>query len=101
MYKIGIHGATGRVGSNLVKLISSDEELEISYAYSRSINNDLIELCRTSDIIIDFSYKDSLENLLDAALDHNIPLVIGTTGYSDKQKEEIISASKNIAILYR
>ena len=100
MYKIGIHGATGRVGKNLVKSVNNDKELELSYAYSRSGNNDLSELCGSSDAIIDFSYKDSLENLLDAALENEVPLVIGTTGYSDEQKEKIIETSKKIAILY-
>jgi 4-hydroxy-tetrahydrodipicolinate reductase len=98
MYKIGVHGATGRVGKKICEFLEQDKEAVLSYAYSRS--EDLALLFELSDIVIDFSVKDALNSLLNQALTAKKPLVIGTTGFSDLQKDALNEASREIPILY-
>ena len=52
------------------------------------------------DVIIDFSSKDVLEELLDFALKNRIPIVIGTTGYSEKQLKKIKESANVIPIFF-
>lgn len=51
-----------------------------------------------ADVIIDFSYPDQLDSLLTYAFDHQIPLVLATTGYTLQQEQVILSASEKLPI---
>lgn len=52
-----------------------------------------------ADLIIDFSSPEGTKTALAAALEHSLPLVIGTTGLSEKLKQDIQEASFKIPIL--
>ncbi|MGN0995666.1 MAG: 4-hydroxy-tetrahydrodipicolinate reductase [Candidatus Ventricola sp.] len=52
------------------------------------------------DAAVDFSYPGSLTMLLESAVRRRLPLVIGTTGLSDAQGEQIRSASAQIPIVW-
>jgi 4-hydroxy-tetrahydrodipicolinate reductase len=99
--KIGVHGVTGRMGKQVINLISQDSELELCSQYSRSGDYDSLEtLCNSSKVIIDFSLPAALPALLKMAVKYNSKLVIGTTGLTEKLYDEIKQASKLIPILY-
>ena len=53
-----------------------------------------------ADIIIDFSHTSMLDGLLDFAVKNNIPAVIATTGYDEKQIEKIKNAAQRIPIFF-
>ncbi|MCQ4504284.1 hypothetical protein NON27_29330, partial [Vibrio parahaemolyticus] len=40
-------------------------------------------------LLIDFSHADNLEKVLDYGAAHQLPVVIGTTGYSEEQFQAI------------
>ena len=46
------------------------------------------------DVIIDFSNPSALDGILDFSTKKKIPVVLATTGYSDRQKEKITAASE-------
>jgi len=100
--KIGVHGASGAIGRNLVSKIDSSDKCQLSYAYSRKSNenNNLDELFLKSDVVIDFSLAEAIDNLLLFASKHKKPLVIGTSGLSIEQKNKIKELSNQIPILY-
>ena len=52
------------------------------------------------DVIIDFSSKDILEDILKFALENSVPAVIGTTGHDKNQLRKIKEASENIPIFF-
>lgn len=52
----------------------------------------------SADVIIDFSSKGILEDLLKFALKNKVPAVIGTTGHDEKQIRKIKEASEIIPI---
>ena len=89
--EIIIHG-TGKMGHVLLHTIEELKEDKIT-GFCDELTDE------KGDIIIDFSHFSRIENELLYAKEHKIPLVIGTTGYSDEIYEKIKETSKYIPIL--
>ena len=89
--KIIIHG-TGTMSSILKNLIETEKDLEVS-GFADDLTNE------KGDIIIDFSHFSRIPNMLNFAVNNNIPIVICTTGYDDKILNQIKEASSKIPIL--
>lgn len=52
------------------------------------------------DCIIDFSHHSGTKALLDFAVEHQIPLVLATTGQTDEEKAMISAASEKIPLFF-
>lgn len=89
--KIIIHG-TGTMSSILKNVIETEKDLEVS-GFADDLSNE------KGDIIIDFSHFSRIPNMLNFAVNNNIPIVICTTGYDDKILSQIKEASSKIPIL--
>ena len=89
--KIIIHG-TGVMSSILKSVAEEEEDLEIT-GFADELTNE------KGDIIIDFSHFSRIPNMLNFAVNNNIPIVICTTGYDDKILNQIKEASLKIPIL--
>lgn len=98
---IGLHGASGRMGTAVIDAIAKQSAKFVLVAkFSKQHNKDeLIDFCFPADIIIDFSTPDALKRLLKISTETGKKLVIGTTGLSSAHIKEIKKASKTIAIL--
>ncbi|MDD4547048.1 MAG: 4-hydroxy-tetrahydrodipicolinate reductase [Oscillospiraceae bacterium] len=53
-----------------------------------------------ADVIIDFSHPSALSGVMAYALEHNLPIVIATTGLTDTQIEDINEMSEKLAIFF-
>ncbi len=111
MINVGIHGSTGRVGRLLIENLKKDDVAQVSVLHAIEkfdfpvdekilITNDTQTLLEECDVVIDFTLPDGTESLVEAALKHPKPLVIGTTGLSKHQQNLLIEASKKMPILY-
>lgn len=89
--KIIIHG-TGTMSSILKSVAEAEVDLEVS-GFADDLSNE------KGDIIIDFSHFSRIPNMLNFAVNNNIPIVICTTGYDDKILTQIKEASSKIPIL--
>lgn len=89
--KIIIHG-TGTMASILKNVIETENNLEIT-GFADELRDE------TGDVIIDFSYFSRIPNMLEFAVDKNIPIVICTTGYDEKILNQIKEAASKIPIL--
>lgn len=109
--KVGIYGASGRVGKLLIGDIASEETLELGTVYIRKelnfalpegtlVTNDLDSFIEASDIIIDFSLPEASETLMEALLKHPKPLVSGTTGLEAHQANLLKELSAVAPVLY-
>lgn len=98
--RVSIVGISGNIGKQLEQLLEEKKEFTLAGGIStkNSNNETFSNVCSKSDVIIDFSFSKSIENLLPHAILHNVPLVIGTTGHSESQQQKIIEASKQIPI---
>lgn len=100
--KIGVHGASGVIGKLLIEKINSSDFCIPCYPYSKNCKtfNSIDDLFLSSDVVIDFSIADAIDNLLLVASRYNKPLVIGTSGLSSEQKNKIKEISNKIPVLY-
>jgi 4-hydroxy-tetrahydrodipicolinate reductase len=111
--KIVVCGAAGRMGQTIVNLAKEDSNFEIIAALERegskaigtgnpaiSSVRDLDKFLQEADGIIDFTNPESTLNNLEHAKKHNVPIIIGTTGFSEQQKQEVDEFSKSVAIVF-
>ena len=111
MPKIGIFGATGRVGRLLIEEILNNKHFTLSSVYVRNelhyslpsstmVTDSFEVLLESSDVVIDFSSPQATKALLEEALVVPKPIVIGTTGLDSDTSHLIQEASKKMPILY-
>ena len=111
MIKIGVFGASGRVGKLLLENIKETNEMSVSSVFVRNsldfsidpsilVTSDMKSFLNASDVIIDFSLPDACESLLEQSMKTPKPLVIGTTGLSAHQLNLLKQASEMMPILY-
>ena len=110
--KIGIFGPGGRMGSDLLEQIENFSSLELSVLCEKGkhkdvgktvsgivIGDDINNLVKCSDVIIDFTIPAATINLLKAMHDlkAKTALVTGTTGYTkteEKKFQELVNGRK-------
>jgi 4-hydroxy-tetrahydrodipicolinate reductase len=104
---ITITGALGRMGKILVKKISKNKNLKLfsltDIKSGKSINGiktqkNNIEAFKKTDVIIDFSKPKASLEILNYAKKLKKRVVIGTTGFTQKQNNLVKNYSKKIAI---
>ena len=104
---ITITGALGRMGKILIKSISKNKNLKLfslTDLKSGKIINGIktqknnLEAFKKTDVIIDFSRPKASLEILNYAKKLKKKVVIGTTGFTNKQNSLIKNYSKKIAI---
>ena len=117
--KVAINGAAGRMGRIISKVIDQREDMIISHAYDHPDSEDIAkDLCAISgsqsqviiepssmigkgcfDVLIDFSMPASVIDAVRYCLKSKQSVVIGVTGFSDIQKEELQTFAREIPLL--
>lgn len=103
--KLLICGVMGKMGQLLVHQVVTNPQMTLLGGIDskgRKMQDcdvfQTFDAAPLADVIIDFSYPDQLDSLLNYALQHHIPLVLATTGYTPQQEQAIISASEKLPI---
>ncbi len=117
MVKVIVNGAAGRMGARIIALIQEIDGVNLSGAVERrgqqsvgrdagevsgwgrigiAISDDLSKIIDNTDAIIDFTIPKSTLESLKIAADKKKAAVIGTTGFSKDEMEEIKNLTKNI-----
>ncbi len=107
MTRVILNGCNGHMGRVLTDIISKDPEIEVACGIDpyTGVQNDYpvftdIASCDVeADVVIDFSNAKAVDALLDYCEKVNLPVVLCTTGLSDKQLARVDETSKKIAIL--
>ncbi len=115
MTRIAIPGAAGRMGRNLIDACRRSEGLSLGVATERSgheligsdagvaaglgelgvtIGDDLEAAVAAFDVLIDFTVPAAALAHLEICRRHGKRMVIGTTGFSDAQKQQIAAAAR-------
>src|SRR5437762_12788973 len=91
-------GAAGRMGKTIVDLAKDDPKIDM---VAQCDLGDAIEpAMKRSEVVIDFSHPDAIEEICRAALQDQRPLVIGTTGHSAEQRSAIEQAARSIPVVF-
>ena len=117
--KIGVFGASGRMGRSVIEAVSLDSDVCLGNAQVRAtsslIDTDAGEVAGVGklnvamsnelnatdvDVMVDFTLPDALATNLEWCKLHQKPLVVGTTGLSTQQQALINDASQHIPVLW-
>jgi len=115
--RVGVTGPCGRMGGNILKKVCEQDDMEIVCAIEASSNGciggdvgeilnmgkigvnitsseDLDKTLKETnpDVLVDFTVADASVNTIKTAAKNGVDLVVGTTGFSEVQKEEISKA---------
>ncbi len=117
--KVAVHGAAGRMGRALVRMIHEAPELELAAAIdapqSPTLGRDAGELAGVgaigkaltgeleaiakADVVIDFSLPPAIDPLLAAVVRLARPLVLATTGLSEAQWARVDGAARALPLV--
>jgi 4-hydroxy-tetrahydrodipicolinate reductase len=113
MINIAINGIDGKMGQMIYKEGCANKNINITAIFEQEnhpkigqkIDNLIICDKESSDvdsfsIIIDFTRPIGTLEVLEFAKQHNKKVVIGTTGFEKKQKQQLIEYSKTIPIVF-
>ena len=106
---LGISGCLGRMGQQLIKSVGANKDFNLVTLTENKILNKKIagiklnlntnEAFKNTDVIIDFTIPNCTLDILKIASKLKKRLVIGTTGFSQKEELLIKKFSKKIPIL--
>jgi 4-hydroxy-tetrahydrodipicolinate reductase len=78
--RVGVLGARGRMGSEVVKAVYDAPDLEL--VSSLDVGDDLNELVAArADVVVDFTHPESVMGNLEFLIGHGMHPVVGTTGF--------------------
>ena len=122
MLNVGVLGATGRVGREVVNIVASAPDLTLTMATTSSNNDAINRFVKTehpqldeivkyshfmdtaelssTEVLIDFSLYHSVLDNIDAAVSAQCPYIIGVSGLDDKARASLEEAAKMIPIVY-
>ena len=108
MLNILVVGCSGSVGKVVCDKINSTENMKVVAGVSKTVfetldftvYDNIKNVTNPVDIIVDFSSPSSLTSILNFAFRKKVPVIIGTTGYSEQEIELINSASKVIPVFF-
>ncbi|WGS42600.1 4-hydroxy-tetrahydrodipicolinate reductase [Burkholderia sp. JSH-S8] len=118
--KIAIAGASGRMGRMLIEAVLNESDAQLVGALDRAgspflgqdagaflgkqtgvtLTDDLDAVFAQADYLIDFTRPEGTIAHVEAALRHDVKLVIGTTGFTDEQKATLHAAAAKIGIVF-
>ncbi|MCR4556057.1 MAG: 4-hydroxy-tetrahydrodipicolinate reductase [Alphaproteobacteria bacterium] len=96
--KLSIVGITGRMGQEVSKLLKSDEV--VGGISSGTTEEEFEKVIKNSSVAVDFSTPAISIKAAGYCAKHNIPLVCGTTGFSEEEFEQLKSFAEHTPILY-
>lgn len=106
MVKVLINGCNGKMGQVLSERIRDTQDIEVLCGVDKidtgdnnyPVFTDIHSINLIPDVIIDFSIPVATFPILDFAKKNNIPIVIATTGFTEKEEEKIKEISKNLPV---
>ena len=112
MIKVGVTGANGKMGKEVVKLVLSENDMELVCAVDKfgagelagnvTIIDDINKInFYKPDVVVDFTQPDCVFDNAKTYLKNNIKSVIGTTGLKAEQIQQIkeLSVKNNTGII--
>jgi 4-hydroxy-tetrahydrodipicolinate reductase len=86
MTKVGVLGARGRMGREVVRVISEATDLEVAAEVDQGDALDPLAGC---DVVVDFTYPGVVMDNLRWCIEHDIDAVIGTSGFGAERLDEV------------
>ncbi|EOT21724.1 4-hydroxy-tetrahydrodipicolinate reductase [Lachnospiraceae bacterium KK002] len=107
MVKMIMHGCNGRMGQVISSICQEDSDIQIvagidpydgienSYPVFQRIEDCKVE----ADVVVDFAAASAVDSLLKYCVQHQLPVVLCTTGLSEEQNRKVEEAGRKTAVL--
>ncbi len=107
MVRVIMHGCNGRMGQMITKIAEDEKNIQIVAGVDKfggkkndyPVFEDIKDCDIQADVVIDFTNSEAVDGLLTYCKEKKLPIVLCTTGMSEKQLKDIDEASKVIPIL--
>lgn len=103
MTRISVLGATGKVGRVLCDEIAAAPDLELAQAIGSGGASGTVAIqeadASQTDVIVDFSTPSATLALLESLAASPLPVVLGTTGFSDDEMARLVAEGAKRPIL--
>ena len=101
MIKVGVLGARGRMGAEVVRAINEASDCELVAALDLGDSLDAL-LKNKAEVVVDFTTPDSVMANLEFLITHGIHGVVGTTGFDDARiahTKKLLAANPKVGLL--
>lgn len=98
MIRIAVVGASGRMGQTIIESIEQSNNTKLGVKLDKG--DSLSSVINDFDVVIDFTRPEATIEYLATCVQTNKPIVIGTTGFDDKQLQAIDAAAKSIPVVF-
>jgi 4-hydroxy-tetrahydrodipicolinate reductase len=85
MTSVGVWGAKGRMGSEVVRAVSEVADLAVAGEWDLGDQPDLSEV----DVVVDFTRPDAVMGHLETAIAAGVHCVVGTTGFDEARLDQV------------
>jgi 4-hydroxy-tetrahydrodipicolinate reductase len=101
MIKVGVLGARGRMGAQVVRAINEATDCELVAALDLGDSLDAL-VTNKAEVVVDFTTPDSVMANLEFLITHDIHAVVGTTGFDDARiahVKKLLDAHPKVGLL--
>ena len=95
--RILLLGAKGRMG---LAIVAAAEGTDAEIGAKLDQGDDLAKEIGGCDVLVDFSHPSATETICQACLAARKPMVIGTTGHSEQERDLLETAAKSLPIVW-
>jgi len=101
MIKVGVLGATGKVGSAVVTGVEKADDLQLAAQVSAGDSLQVL-VDEGVDVIVDFTTPNAVMDNLEFCINNGIHCVVGTTGFDDERYQKVrdwCAANEGVGVL--
>ena len=98
MLELLITGKSGRMGQALLQAAATNPAVNV--ATTHDTGEDLDAAMENAGCVIDFTVHSFTPQVIESALKHGKPLVIGTTGHTDDERAMIRQAAEKLPVVF-
>ena len=102
--RVIVNGAGGRMGKAITAMIEKSPDIQIAGLVDTFVTGEglvsSLDQCGEADCIIDFSNHAGTGELMAYAVEKKLPVVVCTTGHTQKELQEISGAAKEIPVFH-
>jgi 4-hydroxy-tetrahydrodipicolinate reductase len=99
MIKVGVIGARGRMGREVVRTITETDDLAVVAQVDLGDDRDALTGC---DVVVDFTHPGAVMDNLRWCVEHGLDSVVGTSGFGEDRLDEVqgwLAAHKQARVL--
>ncbi|MGH3228459.1 MAG: 4-hydroxy-tetrahydrodipicolinate reductase [Streptosporangiaceae bacterium] len=86
MIKVGVIGARGRMGREVIRAVSEASDLYVAAEVDLGDDRDALTRC---DAVVDFTHPGAVMDNLRWCVEHDLNVVVGTSGFGEDRLDEV------------